>query len=106
MRGLAHIQGSRVDDLVAGAQLVGRHFQDAGAPDRIRQDELVAIVVQSPILSPRARQRTIRLAIPAAQTRILEPAGFGVSPAGADQIGELYLAHDARVDLVSAVEVD
>ena len=117
---MAWLVGDLQDQLLAARPKVKRPCEDrpgslghqagtlqyGGLPYRVGENDLVAIMVQAPVVDPAARQRTVILAIATADAHLRKRTVGRVGPAGSVGIGKTNVADNAGMNLVPAIEVD
>src|SRR5262245_5936288 len=72
----------------------------------VRQNHVIAVMIEPSKMGPAGRQGTVRAAITAAETRVVKAAILGIRPARSDRVGQLDEPDNTRMGLVLAVEVD
>src|SRR5207249_453583 len=82
-----------------------RAFEDLRVADRVRKDDPIARVVQPAKTPPRPRQRSIRFAVAASQSRVNERTGCRIGPAEPDRL-TLDPPDNPWVNVVPPVEAD
>ena len=105
LRARAEVEGA-AEDRRRASRLDSGLFEHVRVADGVREDDLVAMAVLASVMGPRSGQRAVGPAVASLESRVVERAGLGVRPAGADGVGEFDEADDLGVDLVPAVEVD
>ena len=81
-------------------------FQDLGLPHGVGKDHPVGVLIESPVMDPRARQGTIVEAVAAPLAEVDEVAVSGVGPGGLVGVGEFHPADNSGMNLVGTIEVD
>ena len=64
-------------------------FENLCRPDGIREDHLVAVAIESLVMSPSPRQRTVEAAVSTSFAEVGKAMVFGVRPAGKVAVREL-----------------
>ena len=101
----AHIERARVNRAGLGPSEAG-HLHDLGLANRVLDDDLLAVHVESLVVGPVTGQGAVWFIIAAPDARVFPAPRLRMCPARADRIGETRCAADAGMNGMPSVKID